>query len=64
MDRPARVAAVEHALERRALDVDRAPLEGVFDGHAARRAIHPHVLASAVFSGTYTLNPRVLAHGA
>ena len=47
-----------------ALDVARAPLEGVFDGHAARRALYPHVLASAVFSGTYTLNPRLLAHGA
>lgn len=48
-----------------ALDVARAPLEGLFDGHAARRAIHPHVLATAVFSGTYTLNPRLIGgHGA
>jgi Raf kinase inhibitor-like YbhB/YbcL family protein len=48
-----------------ALDVARAPLDGVFDGDAARRALYPHVLAAAVFSGTYTLNPRLLAgHGA
>jgi hypothetical protein len=48
-----------------ALDVERAPLAGVFGGLDARRAIYPHVLASAVFSGTYTLNPRLIgAHGA
>jgi Raf kinase inhibitor-like YbhB/YbcL family protein len=47
-----------------ALDVARVPLDGTFDGHAARRALYPHVLAAAVFSGTYTLNPRLLAdHG-
>jgi hypothetical protein len=43
-----------------ALDVARAPLEGVFGGADARRAIYPHVLGSATFSGTYTLNPRLL----
>ncbi len=43
-----------------ALDVARAPLAGAFDGPATRRAIYPHVLASAVFSGTYTLNARLL----
>jgi Raf kinase inhibitor-like YbhB/YbcL family protein len=47
-----------------ALDVPRAPLEGVFGGADARRAIYPHMLGSATFSGTYTLNRRLLgAHG-
>jgi hypothetical protein len=43
-----------------ALAVPRAPLEGRFDGHAARRAIYPHILGEAIFSGTYTLNKRLL----
>jgi Raf kinase inhibitor-like YbhB/YbcL family protein len=43
-----------------ALGVARAPIEGVFGGADARRAIYPHVLASATFSGTYTLNRRLL----
>ncbi len=38
----------------------RLPLEGVFDGHAVRRALAGHALAEATFSGTYTLNPRLL----
>jgi len=43
-----------------ALKVPRTPLEGRFDGADARRAIHAHVLAEATYSGTYTLNRRLL----
>ncbi len=43
-----------------ALDVARAPIEGVFTGAQARQAIHPHVLAEATYSGTYTLNRRLI----
>lgn len=42
-----------------ALDVERAPIEGVFDGAAFRAAIGPHVLAEAAIVGTYSLNPDV-----
>ena len=42
-----------------ALDVPRAPLEGVFTGAQVREAIYPHVLAEATHSGTYTLNRRL-----
>jgi Raf kinase inhibitor-like YbhB/YbcL family protein len=42
-----------------ALDVARLPLEGRFDGHAARKAIQGHVLAQAALTGRYTLNPAV-----
>ena len=42
-----------------ALAVPRAPLSGVFDGNALRRAIYDHVLAEATLSGTYTLNARL-----
>jgi Raf kinase inhibitor-like YbhB/YbcL family protein len=42
-----------------ALDVERLPLEGRFDGHAARKAIQGHVLAQASLTGRYTLNPNV-----
>jgi phosphatidylethanolamine-binding protein (PEBP) family uncharacterized protein len=42
-----------------ALDVARLPLEGRFDGHAARKAIQGHVLAQAAITGRYTLNPDV-----
>ncbi len=44
-----------------ALDVDRVPLEGRFDGRQVRDAIAPHTLGSAAITGTYTLNPRLLA---
>lgn len=43
-----------------ALDVARAPVEGRFGGADLRRAIHPHVLAEATHSGTYTLNARLI----
>lgn len=42
-----------------ALDVAKLPLEGRFDGHAARKAIQGHVLAQASITGRYTLNPSV-----
>jgi Raf kinase inhibitor-like YbhB/YbcL family protein len=42
-----------------ALDVARLPVEGRFDGHAARKAIQGHVLAQAAITGRYTLNPAV-----
>ena len=43
-----------------ALDVDRLPLEGRFDGRQARDVIEAHKLGSASISGTYTLNARLL----
>ena len=43
-----------------ALNVARAPIEGVFTGAQVRQAIYPHVLAEAIYSGTYTLNRRLL----
>ncbi|WP_457329669.1 YbhB/YbcL family Raf kinase inhibitor-like protein [Rhizobacter sp. P5_C2] len=42
-----------------ALDVARAPVDGVFTGAQVREAIAPHVLAEATHSGTYTLNRRL-----
>jgi phosphatidylethanolamine-binding protein (PEBP) family uncharacterized protein len=46
-----------------ALDLPRLPLEGAFDGAAVRRAITGHVLGAATFSGTCTLNRRLLDAG-
>jgi phosphatidylethanolamine-binding protein (PEBP) family uncharacterized protein len=43
-----------------ALDVARAPVDGVFTGPQVRQAIFPHVLAEATHSGTYTINRRLL----
>ena len=43
-----------------AVAVARLPLEGVFDGHAVRRELAGRVLGEATFSGTYTLNARLL----
>ncbi|MCW5665542.1 MAG: YbhB/YbcL family Raf kinase inhibitor-like protein [Piscinibacter sp.] len=43
-----------------ALACERAPVEGRFTGAQARAAIYPHVLAEATYSGTYTLNKRLL----
>ena len=40
-----------------ALDVDKLPLEGVFSGPEAVRAMQGHVLEQASLTGTYTLNP-------
>lgn len=43
-----------------ALDVERLPLEGRFDGRQARDVIEAHKLGSAAITGTYTLNARLL----
>jgi Raf kinase inhibitor-like YbhB/YbcL family protein len=43
-----------------AVALPRLPLEGVFAGAQVRQALAGHVLAEATFSGTYTLNPRLL----
>ena len=47
-----------------AVAIARLPLEGVFDGLAVRSALEGRVLAEATFSGTYTLNQRLLGAGA
>jgi Raf kinase inhibitor-like YbhB/YbcL family protein len=44
-----------------ALDIDRVPVEGKFDGPAVLKAIEGHVVGKAAISGTYTLNPRLAA---
>ncbi len=44
-----------------AVAVPRLPLEGVFDGHQVRAQLAGRVLGEATFSGTYTLNARLLA---
>jgi phosphatidylethanolamine-binding protein (PEBP) family uncharacterized protein len=44
-----------------AVAVPRLPLKGVFDGHAVRRELAGRVLGEATFSGTYTLNARLLS---
>ena len=43
-----------------ALAVDRLDLPRKFNGEGARAAMAGHVLASASFTGTYTLNQRLL----
>jgi len=43
-----------------ALDVERLPIEGRFNGPAAIAAMQGHILAQASLSGTYTLNPKLL----
>ena len=42
-----------------ALDVERCPVEGEFNGADVLAAIEGRVLAQASVSGTYTLNPRL-----
>ena len=44
-----------------ALDVDRLPVEGRFDGRQALETIGSHTLAKASITGLYSLNPRVAA---
>ena len=44
-----------------AVSLPRLPLEGVFTGQQVRDKLAGRVLAAATFSGTYTLNPRLLA---
>ncbi len=43
-----------------ALSVARAPVDGTFTGPQVRAAIEPFVLGRAAFTGTYTLNRRLL----
>lgn len=43
-----------------AVVLERLPVEGAFTGAQVRRALAGRVLAEATFSGTYTLNPRLL----
>ncbi|MEN7526785.1 MULTISPECIES: YbhB/YbcL family Raf kinase inhibitor-like protein [unclassified Cupriavidus] len=43
-----------------ALDIDSVPVEGKFTGADVREAIQGHVLAEASYTGTYTLNPRLI----
>jgi Raf kinase inhibitor-like YbhB/YbcL family protein len=43
-----------------ALGVPRLPLEGAFTGAQVREALAGHVLDAATYSGTYTLNRRLL----
>lgn len=40
-----------------ALDVERLPIEGTFDGPAARAALEGHILGQAALVGTYAINP-------
>ena len=42
-----------------ALDVPSLRLEGAFNGPAALRALHSHILAKGSWMGTYTLNPEL-----
>jgi len=42
-----------------ALDVERLPLQGKFNGAQAREAMRGHILAQASLTGLYTLNPAV-----
>jgi phosphatidylethanolamine-binding protein (PEBP) family uncharacterized protein len=46
-----------------AVALPRLPLDGVFNGHQVRQALAGRVLAEATFSGTYTLNQRLLNQG-
>jgi Raf kinase inhibitor-like YbhB/YbcL family protein len=46
-----------------AVALARLPLEGVFTGGQARQALAGHALGEATFSGTYTLNHRLLESG-
>ncbi len=43
-----------------ALGVERTPVEGPFTGAQVRAAIYPHILGESTYSGTYTLNRRLL----
>ena len=43
-----------------AVSVPQLPVEGVFNGHDVRAALAGRVLGAATFSGTYTLNRRLV----
>ena len=42
-----------------ALDVERLPVEGRFDGPTARATLQKHILAEASLTGTYSLNAKL-----
>ena len=42
-----------------ALDVERLPVKGRFNGPDVRAALQGHILAEASFTGIYSLNPAV-----
>ena len=44
-----------------ALDIARLPVDWAFTGAQVRQALEGHVLDAATHSGTYTLNPRLIA---
>jgi Raf kinase inhibitor-like YbhB/YbcL family protein len=44
-----------------AVALERLPVDGAFTGQQVREQLAGHVLAEATFSGTYTLNRRLLA---
>ncbi|MCP5266446.1 MAG: YbhB/YbcL family Raf kinase inhibitor-like protein [Burkholderiaceae bacterium] len=44
-----------------ALDIETLPLRGRFTGVEALKMIHAHELGQASITGTYTLNPRLIA---
>jgi Raf kinase inhibitor-like YbhB/YbcL family protein len=44
-----------------AIDLARLPLDGAFTGAQVRAAIAGHVIDAATYSGTYTLNRRLIA---
>ncbi len=46
-----------------AVSLARLPVEGIFGGAEVREKLAGRVLAEATFSGTYTLNERLLAAG-
>jgi phosphatidylethanolamine-binding protein (PEBP) family uncharacterized protein len=43
-----------------ALAIERAPVQGAFTGAQVREAIYPYVRGEATWSGTYTLNRRLI----
>ncbi len=43
-----------------ALGIERAPVSGAFTGPQVREAIYPHLRGEATWSGTYTLNKRLM----
>ncbi|MGQ0501392.1 MAG: YbhB/YbcL family Raf kinase inhibitor-like protein [Panacagrimonas sp.] len=48
-----------YRFELLAIDLDRCPVEGAFTAAQVRSAVEGHVLASAVVTGRYSLNPRI-----
>jgi phosphatidylethanolamine-binding protein (PEBP) family uncharacterized protein len=42
------------------LNIERAPVQGAFSGAQVREAIYPHIRGEATWSGTYTLNKRLM----